>query len=236
VLLDQWAQIPVASSSPPVCGGRGGFPVVRLTAALLLSLAAGCFGSGAEQQESSYKYKLEKLQKLSTRADGDLKGTIDARSAAFEKEHAALPQDAKARDESCGKLNQAMTAALQEFDVQVEEREKRAGEATTAAGAKAAAEAKQADDASRLQRIAVIAGTWQREGILLEIAKDGTVHYRAVKGGATKEFTAPIKSIDAKSFVVGAFGLSTTFQFDAPHTLDGRVVMTVDGNELTRSP
>jgi len=183
VLLDQWAQIPVASSSPPVCGGRGGFPVVRLTAALLLSLAAGCFGSGAEQQESSYKYKLEKLQKLSTRADGDLKGTIDARSAAFEKEHAALPQDAKARDESCGKLNQAMTAALQEFDVQVEEREKRAGEATTAAGAKAAAEAKQADDASRLQRIAVIAGTWQREGSCWRLRRTGpstTARSRAV--------------------------------------------------------
>ena len=188
-------------------------------------LAAGCFGSGAEQQESSYKYRLEKLQKLSARADGELKSSIDARGAAFEKDHAALPQDAKARDESFGRLNQAMTAAIKEVDAKIEEREKTA-EAQAKAGA----------DASRLERIAAIAGTWQREGILLEVGRDGSVHYRKSTGGSTKELNAPITRIDAKSLVVGAFGLTTTFQIDAPRTVDGRIVMTVDGNELTRSP
>ena len=199
----------------------------RLTTSTGLSvlLMMGCFGSGAEQQESSYGYKLEKIQKLATRADGELKGAIDARSSAFEKEHAALPQEAKARDESFGKLNQAMTAALAELEPKVEGREK-----TVAAEAKAAVEA------SRLGRIAAIAGTWQREGILLEVGRDGTVHYRTTKVGATKELNAPIVSIDEKSFVVGAFGLTTTFLVDAPHTVDGKVVMTVDGNELVRSP
>ncbi len=79
-------------------------------------------------------------------------------------------------------------------------------------------------------------GAWKGPGMELTIDSLGMVRYQRGGTGATnKSFTAPLSTVDAKSFTVGLLGLTTTFRIDRPpHEEGGALKMTIDGVELTR--
>lgn len=76
-----------------------------------------------------------------------------------------------------------------------------------------------------------LAGHWEAEGMRLHVATDGKLHYAR---GGTKIDGATVSNITPTSFEAGVFGITTTFKVDqAPHIVDGKVLMTVDGVALT---
>ena len=164
--------------------------------ALAALVFSACSCSGIEQQESSYRYRLEKLKAMAAEATPELKADIEKDCAAYEKEYAALPHEANARGEGLGKLNQKMTASLDAYGKRVE------ADAQAARGA----------------LLALLAGDWQGPGIDLAIDKGGSVHYVAREGVSKKQLDLPIQKITSKSFEVGALGINTTFKIDVPST------------------
>jgi hypothetical protein len=85
--------------------------------------------------------------------------------------------------------------------------------------------------------IKAYSGSWKGPGIELTIDTLGMLRYRREgAGSASKSFTAPLSTVDAKSFTVGLLGLTTTFRIDRPpHEEGGARRMTIDGVELTRA-
>ena len=80
-------------------------------------------------------------------------------------------------------------------------------------------------------------GKWEGPGITLVLTADGGVHYVNVTGTGKKEINAPLQAFNGDDFVVGAFGLSTTFRVtQPPRQVDGTWTMVVDGITLTRVP
>jgi len=175
-------------------------------------LAVGCT-SAVEQQERSYQSKRARLALLAGQAEPEVKKAIEAAQAQSEKDHAGLATDPKVREEGLGKLNQQLTASLEEFEKQVE-----AGSVKVTA-----------------RRLAALVGTWKGEGVVLAIDRTGHLRYESSQGGASKKLDVPIASIGETSFQAGVFGLNTTFQLDGPPRLvDGAWKLKVDGRELTR--
>lgn len=81
------------------------------------------------------------------------------------------------------------------------------------------------------------AGNWQSPEMALLILQDGSVSYKRLKGGATTSVSGPMKEFVGDDFVVGIGFLTTTFEVsEAPHVIDGRWQMVVDGVRLTRAP
>ena len=79
-------------------------------------------------------------------------------------------------------------------------------------------------------------GEWTSKEMYLLILQDGSVHYKRLKGGGTREITGPIKEYQGDSFVVGIGFIATTFEVSKPpYQEDGVWKMVVDGVELTRS-
>ncbi len=76
------------------------------------------------------------------------------------------------------------------------------------------------------------AGTWAGQDMKLVIQPNGRVEYE--RDGTT--ITGPIQKYEGADFVVGAFGLSTTFDVEeVPHQVDdGSWQMKVDGVDLVR--
>ena len=94
-------------------------------AVLAVWLTGCCFGSGAEQQERGYKYKLEDLDDLIARAEGELKEEIEKEKEEFVKAYEALPppEQEKKRGEEFGKLHQKMRPRIEELTAKVEKAE-----------------------------------------------------------------------------------------------------------------
>jgi hypothetical protein len=80
-------------------------------------------------------------------------------------------------------------------------------------------------------------GKWEGPGMTLMLTTDGGVHYVKLSGGGKKEINAPLQAFEGNDFVVGAFGITTTFRVQKPpYQADGVWKMVVDGVELTRVP
>ena len=70
----------------------------------------------------------------------------------------------------------------------------------------------------------------------LLILTDGTVSYQRLKNGGSTSINAPLKEFVGDDFVVGLAFLTTTFDVkNAPHQVDGKWVMVVDGVKLTKN-
>jgi hypothetical protein len=88
---------------------------------------------------------------------------------------------------------------------------------------------------------AAYVGEWHAQAMDVELTKDGTIHYKRVRGTATGATTtttvnAPLRRFEGDNFVVGIPFLSTTFEVSAPpHQEAGTWKMVVDGVELTRA-
>ncbi len=79
------------------------------------------------------------------------------------------------------------------------------------------------------------AGDWQSKEMRLLILADGTVAYRRSRNGATTSVNGPIKEFVNGDLIVGVLFLTTTFEVtEAPHEVDGKWQMVVDGVRLTR--
>jgi hypothetical protein len=79
------------------------------------------------------------------------------------------------------------------------------------------------------------AGTWFSDDMSLTISTNGKVNYKRVSGSSTTSVNAPIQKFQGNNFIVGAFGMNTTFLVSQPpHQEAGVWMMTVDGEELTR--
>jgi hypothetical protein len=79
-------------------------------------------------------------------------------------------------------------------------------------------------------------GEWTGQGMYLLILQDGSVEYRRLKGGGTREVTGPIQAFEGDDFKVGISFISTTFHVSRRPYLEGGVwKMVVDGVELTKS-
>ena len=187
-------------------------------------LLGACLGSGLQQQESSYRSRLEELDKLAQRGDAELKAAITVRKQGLVETYQGLPADKNQRGDGLGRLNQQLHAAIAELTRQVEAQE--AARKASAAGAATA---------ERQRLLDQLAGSWKGGGMDLSIDPGGKASYHRTSGGSEKSAEAPIKEIDPKGFTIGAFGLSTRFRIDAlPHQEGGAWKMTVDGVELTR--
>jgi len=69
----------------------------------------------------------------------------------------------------------------------------------------------------------------------LLITQDGSVKYERLEAGATKSISGPLQGFEGQNFSVGIGPMSTTFVVAAaPHSTGDRIVMTVDGVELTK--
>lgn len=81
-------------------------------------------------------------------------------------------------------------------------------------------------------------GYWVSEEMALRISQGGRVEYKRVSGGSSKEINAPIQKFEGDNFIVGAFGINTTFVVSqTPHQdSSGTWYMTVDGVELRKMP
>jgi hypothetical protein len=80
-------------------------------------------------------------------------------------------------------------------------------------------------------------GDWHAQSMSLLVSKDGTVHYKRVKGNTTTSIDGPIRRFEGDNFVVGIPFISTTFEVSQPpHQEAGTWKMVVDGVELTRGP
>jgi hypothetical protein len=78
-------------------------------------------------------------------------------------------------------------------------------------------------------------GEWEAPGMSLLITQDGSVAYKRLFGGASKQVRGPLKSFEGNNFAVGIGFIATTFQVSAaPHADGDAWKMTVDGVELTR--
>ena len=83
---------------------------------------------------------------------------------------------------------------------------------------------------------AAYVGEWHGPSMDLQLAKDGTVHYKRVKGSNTTTVDAPLRRFEGDNFVVGIPFLSSTFEVSKPpHQEAGAWKMMVDGVELTRT-
>ena len=82
---------------------------------------------------------------------------------------------------------------------------------------------------------AAYVGDWRGQNMSLELTRDGTVHYKRVKGNATTSVNAPLRRFEGDNFVVGIPFLSSTFEVSKPPYQDaGTWKMVVDGVELSR--
>jgi hypothetical protein len=80
-------------------------------------------------------------------------------------------------------------------------------------------------------------GSWHAQAMDMQLTKDGTVHYKRVRGNNTTSINAPLRRFEGDNFVVGIPFLSTTFEVSMPpHEEAGTWKMVVDGVELTRAP
>ena len=80
-------------------------------------------------------------------------------------------------------------------------------------------------------------GVWKSEEMKLLISASGRVEYERHSGGSKKSISAPIQKFEGNNFVVGAFGINTTFVVSStPHKdSTGLCKITVDGVELTKA-
>ena len=79
-------------------------------------------------------------------------------------------------------------------------------------------------------------GKWRGDTMSLSIEHGGTVEYERKQGGVTKSVSAPIQEFIGDDFVVGMFGISTTFKVQVPPTeVDGIWTMVVDGEILIKN-
>ena len=80
------------------------------------------------------------------------------------------------------------------------------------------------------------AGEWESKEMYLLILTDGTVSYQRLKNGSSTSINAPLKEFVGDDFVVGLAFLTTTFYVTkAPHQVEGKWVMVVDGVKLTKN-
>lgn len=80
-----------------------------------------------------------------------------------------------------------------------------------------------------------LVGTWEGQGMLLEIAGDGRLAYRRNKAGGNVSLEAPIQEIGPGRITAGVGPLTTEFKLDrAPRLENGAWTMTVDGVVLYR--
>ncbi|QPF94821.1 hypothetical protein [Bradyrhizobium commune] len=84
---------------------------------------------------------------------------------------------------------------------------------------------------------AAYVGEWRAQTMRLEVTKDGTVHYKRVRGNTTTSINAPLRRFEGDNLVVGIPFIETTFEVSQPpHQAAGTWKMVVDGMELTRAP
>ena len=189
--------------------------ILASTAIFAFTLTGCCFGSGAEQQERGYKYKLEHLDELIARAEGELRDEIEKEKAQFIEAYESLPPPdrKKKRGEEFGKLHQKMRPKIQAYEAKVEK----------------------AESDMKFKLIRQHAGRWVGGGMDLTIAYTGQVEYKRVKGSSSKSLNGTISRFTKTEFEVKILGISTTFKIDEPPHQDGEdLKMKVDGAELTR--
>lgn len=79
-------------------------------------------------------------------------------------------------------------------------------------------------------------GEWESKEMYLLILADGTVSYRRLQNGGSTSINAPLKEFVGEDFIVGIAFLTTTFDVtEAPHQVDGKWVMVIDGVKLTKN-
>ncbi len=185
----------------------------RIASAALLALWVAACGSAIEQQESSYKHRVGKVEELAAKASPATKKALTDRRDAIAKSYAALPADKAARSEGLGKLNQELNKVLEEYQAKVDE------------------EAKSATD----KAAADLAGHWAGGGIDLVIEPGGGAVYKKERGGSKTTLTGKLGKVTDTSFDITVIAISTTFKLDKrPHQEGGVWKMTVDGTELTK--
>ncbi len=190
------------------------------------TIAGGCcFGSGLDQQEERYRWKVQDLDDFAKRADPETKKVVEEKKAAIVAEYEAAPASGEERRAALEKLNDGWRPVIASLKEKIEKEEE---------ARKAKAEQEAAGRTARM--IEAIAGTWSGGGMDLVISQDGKVDYKLEKPGTSKSLQgASIKKIDDKEFETSVLGISSTFRIDeAPHQVEGKWKMKIDGIELTR--
>lgn len=78
-------------------------------------------------------------------------------------------------------------------------------------------------------------GSWSAVGIDLEVSPTGDVHYAKNSGTGLTSLDGPVTEWTDDGFVVGVFGVGTTFRIDeAPHQVEDHWETVIDGMTLSR--
>ena len=79
-------------------------------------------------------------------------------------------------------------------------------------------------------------GSWGSNEMVLSIHQNGMVDYARKKHGITTSIHAPLKEFEGDDFVVGYLFITTKFSVtEAPHKVNGKWQMVVDGIRLTKN-
>ena len=79
------------------------------------------------------------------------------------------------------------------------------------------------------------AGTWEGQGVRLQVTRDANVSYDRKKGAGNEHTEGPIAGWVGDDFVVGVMTQKTTFKVDTPpHEEAGTWTMVVNGDTIYR--
>ena len=82
---------------------------------------------------------------------------------------------------------------------------------------------------------AEFAGTWEGDGVRIEITTDGRVTYDRKKGAGNEHIEGPIAGWGEGNFVVGVMTQKTTIDVDeGPHEESGTWTMVINGDTVYR--
>ncbi len=178
-----------------------------------------CILAGCSVDDGYIKRRIEELEGLEEKAEGEAESKIKAMRKKLKKEFKALPKGDE-RKEALSKLARKARKQLKQARALLKAKEQ---------------EEDEEEDEELEEYKKTFFGKWEGGGMKLYISSGGKVTYSRKKGSGTRSVTAPIKSFSKKKFKVGLLGLNTTFKINkAPHEEDGEWKMTIDGVELTR--
>ncbi|MCR9166071.1 MAG: hypothetical protein ACE37F_17470 [Nannocystaceae bacterium] len=82
---------------------------------------------------------------------------------------------------------------------------------------------------------AEFAGTWEGDGVRIEITPEGRVTYDRKKGAGNERIQGPIAGWGEDNFVVGVMTQKTTIEVDEPpHETSGTWTMVINGDTVYR--
>ena len=186
---------------------------IQTLTSILIALLLNLSGCGLDAQEDAYQSRLTNLNELSTKLDSNKQKDIQAQILAFKNKYAALPKEQQLRSDALGTLNQDMNTLIKNLETDIDK-----------------------IPALDPERLKLLVGYWQGNGMTLNISADGSVSYKYLQGGTSKSIEGGrVIATTPSSFTVQVLLIDSTFAVNRWAFKDGeKTKMVVDDIELTK--